>query len=118
MAMEDYSSDSSDDNGVGGGVQVVLRSAAMAMAFDASKEGITSNNDHGSGNEDWRKYGELRRKQIVEDDEVEGYSFHLSRRVSIKKYFKLIERVRGCCDGVLCARLVLAFWFAFAPALS
>lgn len=50
--------------------------------------------------DEWRRYGETRRKQIVEEDEVDGgYSFHLSRKVPVRKYFKLIERVSVYCTS-------------------
>lgn len=47
------------------------------------------------GNEEWRRYGEARRKELVEQDEVEGgTSFHLNKKCRIERYFGLAERVR------------------------
>jgi len=46
-----------------------------------------------SSDENWRRYGELRRQRIVENDEV-NTSFHLNRKCPIERYFELAERVR------------------------
>lgn len=47
--------------------------------------------------EEWRQYGIRRRKQIVEEDQLDGYcSFHLSKKVPIRKYFQLMDRVSFC----------------------
>lgn len=42
----------------------------------------------------WRKYGERRRKDLLDNDKKEGgTTFNLSKRCSIKRYFELSERV-------------------------
>lgn len=46
--------------------------------------------------EEWRRFGETRRKELVEHDELEGgTSFRINKRVRIHRYFRLAERVRG-----------------------
>jgi hypothetical protein len=43
----------------------------------------------------WRRYGEARRRQLVETDEWSGgTSFRLNKKCRPEKYFQLAERVR------------------------
>jgi hypothetical protein len=54
----------------------------------------------GSGsfvNEEWRRYGQARRKELVEQDEMEGgQSFDLNNQCPVERYFRLAEKV--CCE--------------------
>ncbi|GAX20163.1 hypothetical protein FisN_17Lh113 [Fistulifera solaris] len=44
--------------------------------------------------EQWRRYGEARRKVLIEQDkQAGGTSFHINRKCRIDKYFALAERV-------------------------
>lgn len=52
--------------------------------------------EYENSNEVWRRYGEDRRRELVETDEMEGrMTFHLNRKCPINKYFHLAERVRA-----------------------
>mmetsp|Transcript_24993 Transcript_24993/g.28487 ORF Transcript_24993/g.28487 Transcript_24993/m.28487 type:complete len:104 (+) Transcript_24993:42-353(+) len=42
----------------------------------------------------WRRHGELRRRKLLQQDELEGaMKFSLSKACSISKYFKVADRV-------------------------
>jgi hypothetical protein len=42
--------------------------------------------------EDWRKYGEVRRQELLENDKT-GRSFTITRSVSLKRYVQIGDRV-------------------------
>ena len=45
--------------------------------------------------EEWRKHGEIRRKLLLKQDEMEGgTSFEINRKCCIQRYFKIGDRVR------------------------
>lgn len=45
--------------------------------------------------EEWRKHGEVRRRQLLEQDEMEGgTSFEITRKCRIQRYFQIGDRVR------------------------
>jgi hypothetical protein len=45
--------------------------------------------------EEWRKHGEVRRRDLLKKDEVEGgTSFDINRKCRIQRYFQIGDRVR------------------------
>ena len=55
----------------------------------------------GLASDQWRRYGEARRKELVAADEREGNTkFHLHKKCRIQRYFQLAERVSGTAFGV------------------
>jgi hypothetical protein len=49
-------------------------------------------------NEEWRRYGKARRKEIVEKDKLDGGNkFELNHKCRVQRYFKLAERVSLFC---------------------
>lgn len=51
-----------------------------------------------AANDEWRKYGEARRQELLENDE-DGRSFEINRRCSVLRYFDVGDRVSAftCC---------------------
>lgn len=58
-------------------------------------ETIHENDDElSTSSQQWRRYGEARRKVLVENDECSGgTSFRLNKKCRVDKYFLLAERV-------------------------
>lgn len=45
--------------------------------------------------EEWRRHGETRRKELLEQDKLEGgTSFEISKKCNVKHYFEIGDRVR------------------------
>jgi len=71
----------------------------------------------GLASDQWRRYGEARRKELVAADEKEGNTkFHLHKKCRIQRYFQLAERVSGTAFNVRCscASKLIAFVSAFS----
>jgi hypothetical protein len=53
-----------------------------------------------ASNDEWRRFGQARRKELVDQDVLEGgTSFHLNEACRIQRYFQLSDRVS--CSGIL-----------------
>lgn len=85
-----------------------IKSTKRILCKRIMAEMITRNADDNTGtlnrhgpsmnattDQQWRRYGEARRKSLVVNDAWFGSSFRLNRKCRAEKYFELAERVRS-----------------------
>ena len=69
---------------------------------ELTRSSSNNNNNSGMPNTGWRRYGIERRRQLLEQDELQGGNiFHLNYQCRIQGYFALSEKVRSLTERAL-----------------